>query len=159
MSKLIIRDFNINDFTDFSILMNEVHDLHVENRPDIYKDTDEVISKEDFIKIVNDEKIISILAQIDSVVVGLCIISIKNIPDNNVSIPRNIAYMEDLCVLESYRKQGIGKELFYEGKKRALQINVDSLELMVWEFNKMELEFYENKNMKTRSRIMELKLH
>ena len=66
--------------------------------------------------------------------------------------------MEDLCVSKDYRKQGIGKRLFIEAKKLTLEFNVDSLELMVWEFNKDAIDFYENQGMETRSRILEMKL-
>ncbi|MEG2289020.1 MAG: GNAT family N-acetyltransferase [Clostridium sp.] len=158
MSKVVIRNFEINDFTDINILMDDVHALHVENRPDIYKDICIIIPKEEFINIINDDKKISILAEIDSIIVGLCIISIKNVGENNALVPRSVAYMEDLCVLKNYRKQGIGKSLFDEGKRLALEFNVESLELMVWEFNESAIKFYENENMKTRSRIMEMKL-
>jgi len=52
--------------------------------------------------------------------------------------------MENLCVFQDYRKQGIGKRLFIEAKKRAL------------EFNKNAIDFYENQGMETRSRILEM---
>jgi len=90
--------------------------------------------------------------------VGLCIISIRPISSNIALVPRKVVYMENLCVHQDYRKQGIGKRLFIEAKKRTLEFNVDSLELMVWEFNKNAVDFYENQGMNTRSRIMEMKL-
>lgn len=158
MEKLLIRDFKIDDFIGINILMNEVQKLHVENRPDCYKSAEEIISKGEFINNINDDKTIAILAEIDFNIVGLCIISIKHTPKNKLIIPRTTAYMEALCVHKAYRKKGIGKKLFDEGKKRALEFNIESLELMVWEFNEDSIRFYENENMKIRSRIMELKI-
>ena len=90
---------------------------------------------------------------------GLCIISIRPISSNIALVPRKVAYMENLCVHQDYRKQSIGKRLFNEAKERALEFKLESLELMVWEFNENAIDFYENQGMNTRSRIMEMKLH
>ncbi|MBB6713439.1 GNAT family N-acetyltransferase [Clostridium gasigenes] len=158
MSRLVIRDFEMDDFSGINKLMDEVHKLQVENRQDIYKKTDVVMPKEDFINILSNDKTISIVAEIDSIIVGLCIISIRDRIDNKALVSRKVAFVDNLCVLKDYRKQGIGKRLFNEGKKRALEFGVDSLELMVWEFNKKAIDFYKSENMNTRSRIMELKL-
>lgn len=158
MENLLIRNCKINDFENINLIMDEVHKLHVDNRPDIYKKTDVVMPKEDFINILSKDKTISIVAEIDLIIVGLCIISIRDRIDNKALVSRKVAYMDNLCVRKSYRKQGIGKRLFDEGKKRALEFSVNSLELMVWEFNKKAINFYEGENMNTRSRIMELKL-
>ena len=159
MSEMAIRDFNIDDFEGVNILMNQVHKLHMDSRADIYRKTDEPISKKDFVEIVNDNNIISILAEINYIIVGLCIISIKPVATNTALLPRKVAYMEDLCVHQDYRKQSIGKRLFNEAKERALEFKLESLELMVWEFNENAIDFYENQGMNTRSRIMEMKLH
>jgi len=158
MPEIAIRDFNIDDFEGFNILMNQVHKLHMDSRADIYRKTNEPISKKDFLRIVNDNNIISILAEINYITVGLCIISIKPVSTNTALLPRKVAYMEDLCVHQDYRKHSIGKRLFTEAKDRTLRFNVESLELTVWEFNKNAIDFYENQGMNTRSRIMEIKL-
>ena len=158
MDNVLIRRITLDDFEDVNLIMDEIHKLHVDNRPDIYCNTDVVMSKDEFINVVNNNKVISIVAQIDSTVVGLCIISIKEIGGNSVIKSRKVAYMDDLGVLKKYRNQGIGKRLYNEGKKLALEFGVESLELMVWEFNIDAIKFYESENMKARSRIMEVKL-
>ncbi|MBU3202307.1 GNAT family N-acetyltransferase (plasmid) [Clostridium estertheticum] len=158
MPEIAIRNCSIDDFKGINVLMNQVHKLHMESRSDVYSKTDDPLSKKDFLSIINDENKISILAEINYIVVGLCIISIRPMSSNIALVPRKVAYMEDLCVHEDYRKQGIGRRLFLDAKKLALAFNVDSLELMVWEFNKNAVNFYENEGMNTRSRIMELKL-
>lgn len=158
MKNLLIRNCKTDDFEYINLIMDEIHKLHVDNRPDIYCETNIVMSKDEFESIVNSDKTISIVAQIDSEVIGLCIISIKDIGGNSAIKSRKVAYMDDLGVLRKYRNQGIGKRLYNEGKKRALEFGVESLELMVWEFNRDAIRFYENEGMKARSRIMEVKL-
>lgn len=158
MLKITIRNFSVNDFEGVNALMNQVHKLHMDSRPDFYRKIDEPISEKDFLSIINNDNTISILAEINNIIVGLCVISIRPLSNNIALVPRRVAYMEDLCVHRDYRKQGIGKKIFNEAKKHTSEFNVDSLELMVWDFNKNAVDFYENQGMTTRSRIMEIKL-
>ncbi len=44
-----------------------------------------------------DDNTISILAEINYITVGLCIISIRPISPNTALVPRKVAYMENLC--------------------------------------------------------------
>lgn len=158
MEKALLRRVEREDYENINVLMNEVHNLHVLNRSDIYRNTDVVLPQDDFENIINDRNKIAILATIDSEVVGVCFVTIKEIRHHDTLVSRRIAYMDDLCVHSHYRRRGIGDMLFEEIKKRASKNNADSLELMVWEFNKGAYDFYRHKNMKTRSRILEMKL-
>ena len=60
-----------------------------------------------------------------------------------------IKIIESKALVEKY---------LFEAKKHILEFNVDSLELLVWDFNKNAVDFYKNQGMTTRSRIMEIKL-
>ena len=62
--QITIRNFSINDFEGVNVLMNQVHKLHMDSRPDFYRNTNEPISEKDFFSIVNNDNIISILAEI-----------------------------------------------------------------------------------------------
>lgn len=41
MSDIVIRNFSNDDFEGINILMNQVHALHMERRPDIYRKINE----------------------------------------------------------------------------------------------------------------------
>lgn len=116
------------------------------------------MSKNEIINIANNDNVISILAETNNIIIGICIVTIKPIPNNLSLVKRKVAYMEDLCVHENYRNSGVGTELFNEVKDRLSKLNIDSLELMIWQFNSNAMKFYENKGMTIRSSIMELKL-
>ena len=90
---------------------------------------------------------------IDSVIVGICLMTIKEIQNNDSLVSRKVAYMDDLCVNDDYRRQGIGDKLFDNAKMKALEHGANSIELMVWEFNEDALGFYRRKNIRERSRI------
>lgn len=155
---ILIRDFAFDDFESINILMNQVHELHLENRPDIYKKTDHPLGENDYKDIVQDKNSIAILAESNGEILGFCIVTIRQPSKNPVLVPRKIAYMEDLCIRQDRKKQGIGKQLYSEIINRIKNFDVDSLELMVWSFNEGAIEFYENMGMTPKNYIMEFKL-
>ena len=155
---ILLRDFKPGDFESINILMNQVHKLHLENRPDVYVEIDSPLSENDFNNIVQDQNSIAILAEDNDEILGFCIVTIRQPSKNPVLVPRKIAYMEDLCVRQDYQKKGLGKQLYTEVLNRSKSFGVDSLELMVWSFNEGAIEFYKNMGMAPKSYIMEFKL-
>ena len=53
---------------------------------------------------------------------------------------------------------GIGTALLYASEAEAKRRDAESLELMVWSFNKSAMRFYESAGMTVRSLVMEKKL-
>ena len=53
---------------------------------------------------------------------------------------------------------GIGTALLYASEAEAKRRGAESLELMVWSFNKSAMRFYESAGMTVRSLVMEKKL-
>jgi diamine N-acetyltransferase len=66
--------------------------------------------------------------------------------------------MDDFGVDRTYRGKGMGKIFFEKIVEFAKQIEADSLELGVWEFNEDAIKFYESMNLKTKMRRMEIEL-
>lgn len=156
--EILLRDFTFDDFESINILMNQVHKLHLENRPDIYVKIDTPLSENDFKNIVQNENAIAILAENNGEILGFCIVAIRQPSKNPILVPRKIAYMEDLCVRQDYQNKGLGKQLYTEVLNRIRKFDVDSLELMVWSFNEDAIAFYKNMGMTPKSYIMEVKL-
>ena len=73
-----------------------------------------------------------------------------------VSTP--IMYIEDIYVEEEYRAMGIGKELYQHVQKIAKNKGCKRIELMVWEFNKNALTFYQCMGMKMQRAFFEEEL-
>lgn len=80
------------------------------NRPDLFIDMEYPYSITELEKIIEDDKVISVLAESCGEILGLCIVTIRN---KSGMVEKKIAYMDDLCVDESVRGRGIGKKLFY----------------------------------------------
>lgn len=149
---MIIRDMTVKDFEGVNELMKEVHAIHVENRPDLYIDLEEPCSKKQFEEDVNNENIISILAEEENQILGICFVSFR---EKTCMVEKRTAYMDDLCVGNKYRKQGIGTKLFYYAQEQAKRMGAERLDLMVWGFNEAAYHFYDKLDMNVQRYIME----
>ena len=150
-----IRNMVLNDYNEVDRLMAQVHQLHVNGRPDLYIDVDHIYSFDQFKEMVENEDMITILAEDEEKVVGICMVSMRA---RTCMVKRRTAYMEDLCVDEAYRGKGIGKKLFSYAKDQAVKMGAERLDLMVWDFNESARKFYESMGMKPQRYIYETML-
>ena len=147
-----IREMKLEDYKEVDRLMAQVHGLHVQGRPDLFIDVEHIYSMEDYIKMVENDDMITVLAEEDGAVVGICIVSMRS---KTGMVKRRTAYMEDLCVDESCRGKGVGKKLFTYVKCKAKEMGAERLDLMVWAFNENALKFYKEMGMKPQRYIFE----
>lgn len=152
---MIIRDIKINDYNEVDKLMQQIHGIHVVNRPDLYIDMKHPYSRSELEKIIEDDNFISVLAESDGEILGLCIVNIRN---KSGMVEKKIAYMDDLCVDKKVRGNGIGKKLFSFVSSEAKKKGAKRLDLTVWSFNNKALNFYEELGMQTQAYILEKEL-
>ncbi len=150
-----IRNMVLEDYKEVDRLMAQVHKLHVNGRPDLYVNVEHIYSYNDYKNMVENEDMITILAEEDHKVVGICMVSMRA---KTCMVKRRTAYMEDLCVDESCRGTGIGESLFVYAKEQATKMGAERLDLMVWDFNESAKKFYEKMGMKPQRYIYETKL-
>lgn len=149
-----------DDFDAFNDIMYEIHRLHTDNRPDIYcqigKPTDH--RAWDFERLLSDETAELFGVEIDGRIVGICQMTIKQSAGNKIIAARRMAYINELGVSESFRRQGIGTILYNEAVRRAAELKAESVELNVWAFNQRAIEFYKSLGMEMQRCFMEKKL-
>lgn len=149
-----IRNMTKQDYVVVNEIMKEVHEIHVKNRPDLYVDIENPCLWETFVKDIENENIISILAENEEVL-GICFVSFR---EKTCMVNQRTAYMDDLCVRERWRGKGIGTKLFQCAKEEAKKKGAERLDLMVWEFNKNAFAFYKKMNMHVQRSIMEVEM-
>ena len=150
-----IRNMILDDYNEVDRLMAQVHQLHVNGRPDLYIDVEHIYSFDQFKEMVENEDMITILAEENDKVIGICMVSMRA---RTCMVKRRTAYMEDLCVDEACRGKGIGKKLFSYAKDQAVKMGAERLDLMVWDFNENARKFYESMGMKPQRYIYETML-
>ena len=147
-----IRDMESKDYPEIDRLMKELHELHVKGRPDLYTELEHPYSREEFEKIVSDPEIIAILAEEKSVVIGLCIGTLRK---KSGMVEMKTMYIEDLIVDRNFRGKGIASQLYEEMEERGRNTGAKRLDLMVWEFNSDAKRFYEKQGMRPQRYIYE----
>lgn len=150
-----IRDIASNDYTGVDELMQQLHKVHVKGRPDLYTDLEHPYSEKEFTELILNPEVISILAEEDAEILGICFANIKN---KSGMVKMRTAYIDDLVIKEEYRQKGIAKQLFGEIERRAKSLGAERMDLMVWSFNENACKLYESLGMTPQRFIYEKQL-
>ena len=148
-----IRLANVNDIPRLLDLLSEVLEVHAKLRPDLFISGTTKYSREHLELMIKDENKPMFVATINDYVVGYAMCQI-HIPSNNM-YPVKIFHLDDLCVDEKYRHQGIGEALYQKVVEVAKVNDCYEITLNAWPGNEAALRFYEKMGLKTRSIFLE----
>ena len=130
----------MEDLNSINIIARQVHEIHVNWRPDLFISVDEAINKDELEELINNGEIY--VAKENNNIVGYIIIEIME-KNNRKMRYRKILEISNLGVEENYRNKGIGTELLNFIKNKALEDNCTDLYLTVNEENKNAIKLYE----------------
>lgn len=145
-----IRFSKENDFKFVKELMQNVHNLHSKNRNDIYKNND-VFCEIEFMNIINSNNKNILVYEENNSIKGCLLYVIKQQKEDEYIQSRKYLYIDTIVVNKDEIRKNIGKELYFEAKKIALENNCKSIDLNVWCFNKPAIEFYKRLGMTIKS--------
>ena len=154
-----IRKAEQNDYESLLPLFGQVHDFHVDIRPDVYKENSTPVEQEFFESQLSDGKQHIFVATISDELVGVIVTNEEESIENSFVKARKVLVINSLSVAEKYRKNGIGKKLTKYVFDLGRNLRFDSIELGVSEKNTFAIEFYQSIGMTTKSRKMEILLH
>ena len=124
----MIRRVEKSDYNEVRKLVSQVHQIHLNNRCDIYIDG-EVLEYDYFNEIINDDDSLNYLYEDNNKVVGVILVDKKTTKSLPIIKSKNIYYINDIVVDEKFRKKGIGRKLYNYIKEKAIEDNTDSIEL------------------------------
>lgn len=153
MDGLTIRYANMGDYMEVEKIMHQVQELHVNWRPDIYKNNDVILPYDMFQDALRDNTFI--VAEMEGKVVGLLFYMIKHI-ESGLHVTRDVLFVDSMAVDEMYRGRGIGHRLFDFIKDMKQRKNLDGIELQVNARNKSAMEMYQKYGFTEKSINMEL---
>lgn len=152
--KVIVRLPRLQDYERVSKIMDQVQQLHVEWRPDVYKPASPLITMDMFEAILKDEN--WYVAEADGVVVGVLELMKRHV-ESPAQVMKDVLFISTMAVDEKYRGKGIG-HLFFEKVKRLKQEKgYDTIELQVNAKNRLAYEMYRKYGFTEKSINMELK--
>jgi Acetyltransferases len=144
---LSLRKATIDDYEAVENLKKQVHSLHVKAYPKFYKEINLLSTKEEFAKELGDNSVdIYVLAEHGNIL-GYASINTMIIENHPTIIDQRMFFIEEICIDESYRGKGYGKELFNRLEELARGNGFTSIELNVWGFNEIAKVFYEKMGM------------
>ncbi len=135
----LVRNATMKDWEAVIRIMNQVHNMHVEWRPDIYKPNSNIIPMDIFEKIVSEDTFF--VAEADGIVVGIIELVFQRIGNPSL-VTRNVIFIDSMAVDENYRGMGIGHLLFEKVRQIKEQKHFDGIELQVNAKNKAAYEMY-----------------
>ena len=148
-----IRNAEPTDYARVEALMQQVHQLHLGWRPDIYKAAETIYPRAYFERLVAEKRIL--VAEQNGIVVGHLTFAYRHIASDK-QVTRDVIFVDDLAVQEEYRGHGIGAKLLTAVKDKVRAEHLDGLELQVNARNTAAKKMYEKFGFTEKSINMEL---
>lgn len=152
---MTIRKMTPQDYPAVSRMMEALHRLHVENRPDLFTQTMCGNFQETYDEMIQDDTCIPLLAEENGLPLGFCVLYLQ---EPRGTMLQKMAHMDDLFVAETARRKGVAKQLYREAQARARAAGAVYMTLKVWAFNEPAIAFYRSMGMKVRSYFLEKEL-
>ena len=153
-----IRLANNGDISGLISLLLQVGQVHHELRPDIFRPRTLKYDAEALAELLEDESRPVFVAMDGDLVAGYCFCVHREYKDSGVSTDRRELYIDDLCVDENRRGQGIASMLYRHVSDYAKKCGCRFITLNVWCGNDSAMHFYEKMGMRPRNITMEAPL-
>ena len=152
---MIIRRANLHDIDSINLLLKQVHKIHFEKRPDIFKPNTTKYTNQELTDILCNNQTPVYVAVLDEKICGYVFCEYKTIKDNTLLCDMKSLYIDDFCVDENCRGKHIGTSLYNYVKYVAKQNNCYRIDLNVWTLNNDAFEFYKKLGMTPLKTTME----
>lgn len=148
-----IRNSKLEEYNIVKTMMQQVQQMHIDWRPDIYKDSEQVLPLEIYKQAVEEET--CFVAEYEGNIAGMLFIKYHHIESPN-QVTRNIIFVDSIVVDEKYRRRGIGHGFFHFLKDLRSEKGYDGIELQVNAKNKGAYKTYLDYGFTNKSINMEL---
>jgi ribosomal protein S18 acetylase RimI-like enzyme len=140
----IVRIATLGDYAGVCALLGPVDELHHLNVPWLFrKPPTEPRSKDFFERLLNGEDSTVLVAEAGSTLVGVATAILRDAPEFAVFVPQRWGVLDNLAVLESWRRRGVGTSLTREAERWMTSRRANFIELGVYEFNEDARAFYQ----------------
>ena len=130
----------IKDRSEIERLAKQIHQQHIDWRPDIYRMPEVLFPEERFLELIQKRELY--VAKLDGIVAGFAMTAIRTIdaPDQQ---KRKIFCIQQLCVDEALRNHGIGTRMMEELRVLARAFGCTDMQLNVYPQNDAAVSFYQ----------------
>ena len=145
----------LSDREAVNAMAAQVHAMHVAWRPDIYEQTAEMYPRERFLEAVKARQLY--VAKIGGAVAGYVLLKMREYSWPGM-VYRKVMLVDEFCVDEICRGQGIGTEMMMEVRALAKAFGCTDLQLGVYPQNDDAVGFYQKCGFTIRSIEMQRKV-
>ncbi|MBQ0028767.1 MAG: GNAT family N-acetyltransferase [Lachnospiraceae bacterium] len=151
-----IRRAETRDIPGINNLLGQVLLVHHMGRPDIFKEKGQKYTTEELAEIIRDDKNpVWVCVDENNTVLGHCFCQTNKNPERPSSYAYKTLYIDDLCVNETNRGQGIGKSLYNNVLEYAKANGYYNVTLHAWECNPSAVAFYKSLGLQIQQYTME----
>ena len=144
-----------HDRLDVNRLARQVHEMHVQWRPDLYTMPEELFPEELYAELVKNRELY--VAKLDGAVIGFAWVRIRTSEGVGL-ITRKVMLINQVCVDEALRNHGIGTQMMEEIRVLAKAFGCTDLQLGVFPQNDAAVSFYQKCGFMIRSIDMQRKV-
>ncbi|MBQ6991105.1 MAG: GNAT family N-acetyltransferase [Clostridia bacterium] len=155
---MIIQKANETHIPGLIRLLYQVGGVHHDIRPDLFRSGAIKYTEADLENLLANENRPVFVAAEGETVLGYCFCVIEDCRGTTVLTDRVEVYIDDLCVEEACRGQGIARRLYEYVLAWAKDLGCAYVTLNVWCGNDGAMKFYEKMGMIPRKICMETKL-
>jgi ribosomal protein S18 acetylase RimI-like enzyme len=139
-----IRVARRDDYAGLCAVIRELDAFHADALPRFFRPFDEPArSLQWFMDALENPESLLLVAEHEGMIVGFLSALVRQNPDLPMFVPRRWLAVDNVAVLNAYRRRGIGRALMQQAHTWAKDHHLAAIELTVWEFNEEALAFYE----------------
>ena len=136
-------------------LLQQVGEVHHRIRPDLFRSGAQKYDEAALNALLTDPNRPILAAEIEGKLVGYAFCILQITENDPVLCDRKVLYIDDLCVEETLRGQGIAGALYERVLEYARELGCDAVTLNVWCGNENAMKFYEKCGLKPQKIGME----
>ena len=130
------------DLPQIEVLLREVHEVHAQGRPDIFRAGAQKYTRAELSALLLDETRPVYVACNGDAVLGYAFCVLEPLPRPSMQPVRTL-YIDDLCVSHAARGQHVGTALYRHVLAEARRLGCYNVTLNVWACNEGARAFYE----------------
>jgi len=140
----IIRIAEREDYEGLCAVIKELDVFHADALPHFFRHFDEPARPlQWFIDALENPESLLLVAEHGGMIVGFLGALVRQNPDLPMFVPRRWLVVDNVAVLNAYRRMGVGRALMQQAHEWAQAQSLAEVELTVWEFNEDAFAFYE----------------
>lgn len=149
-----IRRAENGDISRITELLYQVHKVHSDKRPDLFRRGAKKYTEDELREIIADDERPVFVALLDGEAAGYAFCVFQRHGGGSLEDFTTL-YIDDLCVDEKYRHEHVGSALYQYVRDFAKKSGCHNLTLNVWECNPGAMNFYKKMGLSVQKTTLE----